>query len=96
VVSMLTSGTQDRGFAPRRSRRIFSDEKILSMPSFGREVKPFAPRRRFAAGKRPLNGVKTSFQQNFEHHSRPVPLFATRSAGVVGDMEASGSESWSI
>jgi hypothetical protein len=27
----------------------FSGEKILSMPSFGREVKPFAPCRRFAA-----------------------------------------------
>jgi hypothetical protein len=31
VVSMLASGT--------RSRRIFSGVKILSMPSFGREVK---------------------------------------------------------
>jgi hypothetical protein len=40
VVSMLASG------------RIFSGEKILSMPSFGREVKPFAPRRRFAAFKK--------------------------------------------
>jgi hypothetical protein len=27
----------------------FSGEKILSIPSFGREVKPFAPCRRFAA-----------------------------------------------
>jgi hypothetical protein len=40
VVSMLASGNQDRGFA---------GEKILRMPSFGREVKPFAPCRRFAA-----------------------------------------------
>jgi hypothetical protein len=54
VVSMLASGTQDRGFAPGRSRRIFSGEKILRMPSFGREVKPFAPCRRFATGKRTL------------------------------------------
>jgi hypothetical protein len=38
VVSML-AGTQDRGFAPDRSRRIFSVEKILNMPSFGGEVK---------------------------------------------------------
>jgi hypothetical protein len=49
VVSMLASGTQDRGFAPGRSRRIFRAKKILSMPSFGREVKPFASCRRFAA-----------------------------------------------
>jgi hypothetical protein len=39
VVSMLASGTQVRGFKPGQSRRIFSGEKILSMPSFGREVK---------------------------------------------------------
>jgi hypothetical protein len=39
VVSTLASGTQDRGFAPDRSHRIFSVEKILSKPSFGGEVK---------------------------------------------------------
>jgi hypothetical protein len=49
VVSMLASINQDRGFTPGRSRLIFSGEKILSMRSFGREVKPFAPCRRFAA-----------------------------------------------
>jgi hypothetical protein len=32
-----------RGFKPGRSRRIFQDEKILSAPSFGREVKPWVP-----------------------------------------------------
>jgi hypothetical protein len=47
VVGMLASGTQHRG------------EKILSMSSFGREVKPFAPCRRFATCKRSLNGVKS-------------------------------------
>jgi hypothetical protein len=49
VVSMLASGTRVRGFKPGRSRRIFSGEKILSLPSFGRDVKPFALCRRFAA-----------------------------------------------
>jgi hypothetical protein len=49
VVSMLASGTEVRGFKPGRSRRIFSGEKILSMPSFAREVKLFAPCRRFVA-----------------------------------------------
>jgi hypothetical protein len=38
VVSMLASGTQDRGFASDRSRPIFAG-KIHSMPSFGGEVK---------------------------------------------------------
>jgi hypothetical protein len=46
VVSMLASGTQDRRFAP--------GEKVLSVPSFGRVVKPFAPCRRFAACQRTL------------------------------------------
>jgi hypothetical protein len=36
-VSMLASGTQDRGFAPDRSRRIFPAGKIHSMPSLGGE-----------------------------------------------------------
>ena len=35
-----------------------SHEKILSKPSFGGEVKPSVPCRRFAARKRSLNGVE--------------------------------------
>jgi hypothetical protein len=42
-VSMLVSGTQDRGFAPDRSRRIFPAVKIHSMPSFGRGSKIICP-----------------------------------------------------
>jgi hypothetical protein len=38
---MLAFGTQVRGFEPGRSRRVFQGEKILSVPSFGREVKPW-------------------------------------------------------
>jgi hypothetical protein len=38
-VSTLASGTQDRGFAPDRSRRIIPAGKIHSMLSFGGEVK---------------------------------------------------------
>jgi hypothetical protein len=43
VVSMLASGTQYRGFAPDRSRRIFPAGKIYSMPSFGRRSKIICP-----------------------------------------------------
>jgi hypothetical protein len=39
AVGMPASGTQDRGFAPGRSRRIFLAGKIHSMPFFGGEVK---------------------------------------------------------
>jgi hypothetical protein len=42
-VSALASGTQVRRFKPGRSRRIFQGEKMLSMPSFGREVKLWVP-----------------------------------------------------
>ena len=42
-------GTQVRGFKPGRSRRIFRAKKILSTPSFGGEVKPSVPCRRFSA-----------------------------------------------
>jgi hypothetical protein len=49
VDSMLASSNRVRGFKPGRKRRNFSGEKVLSMPSFEREVKPFAPCRRFAA-----------------------------------------------
>ena len=45
-VSVLAFGTRVRGFKPGRSRRIFSDGKILSAPSFGGEVKPSVPCRK--------------------------------------------------
>jgi hypothetical protein len=51
---VLAFGTQVRGFKPGRSRRIFKGEKILNTPSFGGEVKPSVPCRRFAACKRSI------------------------------------------
>ena len=56
--SVLAIITQVRGFKPGRSRRIFKGEKIFRTPSFGGEVKPSVPCRRFAACKRSLNGVE--------------------------------------
>jgi hypothetical protein len=56
VVSMLASGTQDRGFDPGRSRRIFLAKKIHSMPSFGGEVKPSVTSRSLAECKSDLRG----------------------------------------
>ena len=52
VVSMLASGTQVFGFKPGRSRWIFTGVKILSMPSYGGEVKESVPCPSFAACKR--------------------------------------------
>jgi hypothetical protein len=73
----------------------FSGKKFISMPSFGREVKPFAPCHRFAACKRSLNAVeKGVISEKLQTPFSPtVPPFATRSARVVGDVEASGNES---
>jgi hypothetical protein len=98
VVSMLASSTQVRGIQTRPKPSDFSGEKILSMPSLGGEVKPSVPCRRYAARKRSLNGVeKASFRQNYRTPFSPiVPPFATRSAGVAGDVEASGGESGNV
>jgi hypothetical protein len=80
VVSMLASGTQVCGFKPGRSRQIFSGVKILSMPSFGREVKPFVPCCRFAARKRILfDYVEVGSQAKLVcHFSLKVPSFSNR------------------
>ena len=69
----MTFGTQVRGFKTGRSLRIFQGEKILSTPSFGREVKPFVPCRRFMACKRSLNVTLKSgiFRQNSSAISHP-------------------------
>ena len=63
---MLAFGAQVRGFKPGRIHRIFQGEKILSTPSFGREVKPFVPCRRFTACIRSMNVTWKSgiFRQN--------------------------------
>jgi hypothetical protein len=42
------------GSLPAEGVGFFSGDKILSMPSFGREVKPSAPCSRFAACQRTL------------------------------------------
>jgi hypothetical protein len=96
VVSMLTSGTQDRGFAPGRSRRNFR-AKNPQHAFLRKGSKAFAPCRRFAACKRSLNDVKRShFGKITRPFSPTVPSFATRSACVDGDVEASGGESGNV
>ena len=68
----MAFGTQVRGFAPGRSRRIFRAKKIHSTPSFGGEVKPSVPCRSFAACKSSLNVTwKSEFRQNLPDVSRP-------------------------
>jgi hypothetical protein len=63
----------------------FRAQKILSAPSFGGEVKPSVPCRRFAARKRSLNVTwKLAFRQNYRPTFSPtVPPFAARFSRVV-------------
>ena len=64
--SMLAFSTQVCGFKRGRSRRNFKGEKILSMPSFERKVKPSVTCRRFAACKRSLMAwIETPCWQNY-------------------------------
>ena len=52
MVIILSSGSEVRGFDHGRGRWFFQSVKILSMTSFGREIKPWIPCRRFTARKR--------------------------------------------
>ena len=87
--SVVAFSTQVRGFKPGRSRRIFMGGKILSAPSFGGEVKPSVPCRRFAACKRSLKcSVEVvHLRQNCRPCFSPavVPPFAAR--GLLGNTD---------
>ena len=92
--SVLAFDTQVRGFKPGRSRRIFQGEKILSTPSFGGEVKPSVPCRKFTACKRFLNatwksGISSKIHRPFLAHI--IPPLATRISG-----ETTSGESWNV
>ena len=64
--SVLAFNTQVHGLKPGQSRQIFKGEKIRSTPSFGGEVKPSVPCRRFGACKRSLMAwIETSCRQNY-------------------------------
>ena len=71
--SVLAFGTPVRGFKPGLSRRIFKGEKILSTPSFGGEVKPSVPCRRFAACKRSVELYGSRIlRRNLSEHFSPT------------------------
>jgi len=87
--SVLAFGTQVRGSAPGRSRRIFGAKKILSTPSFGGEVKLSVPCRSFTACKRSLNVTcKSAFRQNswtFLAHSSTFRRWVLSRGDTRGD-----------
>jgi hypothetical protein len=73
------------GSNPAEAVKIFQGEKILSMPSFGGEVKLSVPCLRVAACKRSLNETwKYTFRQNYQlTFSHTVPPFAAKISRVV-------------
>ena len=82
------------GSNPAEAVTFFRAEKILSAPSFGGEVKPSFPCRRFTACKRILNatwksGISSKIHRPFLAHI--VPPLATRISG-----ETTSGESWNI
>ena len=92
--SVLAFGTQVRGFKPAEAVGFFRAKKIVSTPSFGGEVKPSVPCRRFMACKRSLNatwksGISGKIHRPFLAHI--VPPLATRISG-----EKTSGESWNV
>ena len=82
------------GSNPAEAVGFLRGEKILSTPSFGGEVKPSVPCRRFVACKRSLNVAwKSTFRQNYRTTFSPtVPTSAAGISHVVADVEAPGDE----
>ena len=87
------------GLNPVEAVRIFQGEKILSTPSFGREVKPWVPCRRFAACKRSLNwrgsrNLRQNFRLFLVHIVRPGSLESwgdvVASVGERGNVQTRG------
>jgi hypothetical protein len=93
-----SGGTRVRGFEPDRSRRIFQGEKILIMPSFGGEVKPSVPCRRFASCKRSLQMAwNLSFVGKItDHFSRIVPPLPARGLSRCRKREGAWRCKWEL
>jgi len=87
--SVLEFGTQVRGFAPYRSRRIFRAKKIFNTPSLGGEVKLSVPCRSFTACERSLNVTwNSAFRQNsrtFLAHSSTFRHWVLSRGDMRGD-----------
>jgi hypothetical protein len=90
------------GSNPAEAVRIFKDENVPSTSSFGGEVKPSVPCRRFATCKRAVNVTwKSAFRQNYRilflfHLSLPGSLASRRTwrhlAATVGTSKTGGKQ----
>ena len=71
MVIILASGSKVRGFDPGRGRWIFQSVKILSMTSFGMEVKPWIRVVDLRHVKEPQAEIRASVQ-NLSDFSRSM------------------------
>jgi hypothetical protein len=96
--SALPLSTQVCGFKPGRSCQDFQGQKILSTPSFGGEVQPLVPCRRFTACKRSLNVMwKSTFRQNYRLIFSPTSsTFCCLDLSRRVDVETPGGESGNV
>jgi hypothetical protein len=99
MISLIyREGQKFAGSNPVEAVGFFKGGKIRSTPSFGREVKPWVPCRRFAACKRTLNVPwKSAFRQNSRSYSPPiVSTSAARVRNASVGVGASGGQSWNV
>jgi hypothetical protein len=98
--SVLAFGTQVRGFAPGRSRRIFRAKKNPQHAFLRRRGSKAvgSPCRSFTACKRSLNVTcKSPFRQHFPDIFSPTVLpSAVGRCRVVTRVETPGGESWNV
>ena len=62
MVIILASGSRFAGSIPAVVHGFFQSVKILSLTSFGRELMPWVPCRRFTARKKPQAEIRASEQ----------------------------------
>jgi len=97
-VSVLAFGTRVRGFKTRPNPSDFSGEKILSAPTFGGDVQPSVPCRKFTACKRTQ---KWRGSRHFRQNSRKFLAHSStfRYWGSLASFQTLGTpcgESWDV
>ena len=72
MVIILASGPEVRGLVPTGVDGFFQSVKILTITSFGREVKPWVPCRAFTARKKNLKPKLEPLSKNLSDFSRTM------------------------
>jgi hypothetical protein len=89
VVSVLATGSKGRGFEPDQGDGFLRTIKIRCTPSFGCEVKPEVPYRKFLRHVKDLLKSKGDGQTNFSFPS-PILLHAPERSLLTGPPDSTG------